>query len=84
MTAADLRAEAERRIAWYQEHGLTCEPTMTLVLTRVARGDTIRLFGRQGGPIGEVLCVNSAGHTVAAFPCQKVLNALDGLKWGAK
>lgn len=56
---------------------------IVLVISRVSRGNSIRMFGKRG-PIGDVLCVNSDGKSVARFKAASVIKYLDGLNDNGK
>lgn len=71
MTPAELRQLAEAKIAWWQQHEMTGEPLMQLLLKGEARGERVRLAGRSG-PMGHIIA-DQPGGTLAAFPCRKVL-----------
>lgn len=43
-------------------------------VTLVRKGSGVRLFGKSG-PIGELLCVNSAGESVVRFKASSVVRA---------
>ncbi len=41
-----------------------------------SRQDKVRLFGRAGGPLGEILNYTAEGMVVALFPADKVIKAI--------
>ncbi len=46
---------------------------LVLVVKREVRGERTRLFGRHGGPWGEVLCSARDGETTCAFDAGAIL-----------
>ena len=82
VTNGELKAAAEAAInataMFRKAHpGIFDRPAqLVLVLKREVRGDRTRLFGRAGGPEGEVLCSARDGETTCAFDAQAILDWL--------
>lgn len=56
---------------------LACDrDTLVLAVPRQPTGNTMRLFGKAGGPLCEILCVNAEGETVVAAEARKVADWL--------
>lgn len=70
MNPAEMALECKRVLE--SEHGLS---RIALVLPRrPGRSERMRMSG-PGSPLGEIACVNTAGHTVCYF------DAIDVLAW---